>query len=148
MKGSPAVPGGSLTSKPTRWKTCGCSATSAFLFLPVRDRCDRLKTHGSDVRHENQRGPVSRSASILDFDAARCWSTARTGSHMGYWLVERARCCWQGHRDLSRTPSYAAVLADGRIRELHFCLACGSLVWTERRPTTTETSFTWKNLQI
>src|ERR1700682_5648252 len=30
MKGNPAVPGGSLTSKPTWSNTLGCSATSAF----------------------------------------------------------------------------------------------------------------------
>ena len=30
MKGNPAVPGGSLVSKPTWWNTFGCSATSAF----------------------------------------------------------------------------------------------------------------------
>ena len=33
MKSNPAVPGGSLTSKPTWWNTFGCSATSAFLWF-------------------------------------------------------------------------------------------------------------------
>jgi hypothetical protein len=32
MKGNPAVPGGSLTSKPTWLNTSGCSPTSAFFF--------------------------------------------------------------------------------------------------------------------
>ena len=32
MKGNPAVPGGSLKSKPTWSDTPGCSATSVFLF--------------------------------------------------------------------------------------------------------------------
>jgi hypothetical protein len=67
---------------------------------------------------------------------------------MGCWIIERWRCYWHGHRDLSRTPSYAAVLPDGRIRELQFCLACDSLVWTERRPTTKETQLTWKDQRI
>jgi hypothetical protein len=67
---------------------------------------------------------------------------------MGCWIIERWRCYWHGHRDLSRTQSYAAVLADGSIRELHFCLACDSLVWTQHRPTTTEAQLTWKDLQI
>jgi hypothetical protein len=63
-------------------------------------------------------------------------------------MIERWRCYWHGHRNLSRTPSYAATLADGRTGELHFCLACGSLAWTKRRPTTRETQLTWKDLQI
>ena len=33
MKGDPAVPGGSLTSKPTWSNTSGCSATSAFFVV-------------------------------------------------------------------------------------------------------------------
>jgi hypothetical protein len=67
---------------------------------------------------------------------------------MSCWLIERWRCFLRGHRDLSRTPSYAAVLADGRVRELHFCLACSSLVWTVGRSTTKEMQPTWKSLQI
>lgn len=66
---------------------------------------------------------------------------------MHCWILERWRCFWHGHRDLSRTASYAAVLPDGRVRELHFCLACDGLVWTERRPTMKETQLTWNNLQ-
>ena len=37
MKSNPAVPGGSLMSKPTWSNTFGFSATSAFLFLAARD---------------------------------------------------------------------------------------------------------------
>ena len=37
MKGNPAVPGGPLTSKPTRFSTVGCSTASAFLFPAVRE---------------------------------------------------------------------------------------------------------------
>jgi len=66
---------------------------------------------------------------------------------MGCWIIERWRCYWYGHRDLSHTQSYGAVLADGSIRELHFCLACGSLVWTGHRPTREATQLTWKDLQ-
>ena len=36
MQGNPAVPGGSLTSKPTWSNALGCSATSAF-FMPKED---------------------------------------------------------------------------------------------------------------
>ena len=70
------------------------------------------------------------------------------GSVMGCTLIERWRCFWHGHRDLSRTPSYAATLADGRTRELHFCMACDSLVWADRQPTKMETQLTWKNVRI
>jgi hypothetical protein len=35
MKGNPAVPGGSLMSKPTWWNTPGCSTTSAFFSLAL-----------------------------------------------------------------------------------------------------------------
>ena len=44
MEGSPAVPGGSLTSKPTWLITCGWSATSVFL-LP----CGGIKLSRSPV---------------------------------------------------------------------------------------------------
>jgi hypothetical protein len=37
MNNNPALPGGSLKSKPTWLNTCGCSAMSAFLFLATRD---------------------------------------------------------------------------------------------------------------
>ncbi len=63
------------------------------------------------------------------------------------WLIRRCRCFLFGHRDLSQTPSYAKVLADGRVCELYVCLACGSLVWKLRRPLAMET-LTWKNLQL
>jgi hypothetical protein len=66
---------------------------------------------------------------------------------MSCWIIERLRCFFRGHRDLTRTASYAVVEADGRIRELHFCLACGSLVWTENQPTGAP-PITWKDLRI
>ena len=66
---------------------------------------------------------------------------------MSCWIIERLRCLFRGHRDLTRTASYAVVEADGRIRELHFCLACGSLVWTENQPTGAP-PITWKDLRI
>jgi hypothetical protein len=61
---------------------------------------------------------------------------------------ERWRCYWHGHRDLTRMASYGGILADGRLRELHFCLACNSPVWVVRRPTNMEKQLTWKDLQI
>jgi len=42
MKGNPAVPGGSLTSKPTCSNTSGCSATPAF-FSPAMARDGRSR---------------------------------------------------------------------------------------------------------
>ena len=36
MKSNPALPGGSLVSKPTWSNTSGCSATSAFFCVPPR----------------------------------------------------------------------------------------------------------------
>ena len=65
---------------------------------------------------------------------------------MDNWIIQRCLCFLRGHRDLSRTESYAAVLSDGSIRQLHFCLACGSQVWT--KPTTKEASVTWKDLRV
>ena len=47
MNSNPAVPGGSLTSKPTWSNTCGCSATSAFVVLAGRRGADeRFFTEG------------------------------------------------------------------------------------------------------
>jgi hypothetical protein len=43
MKNNPAVPGGSLKSKPTRPNAFGCSATSAFLFSVLQDGRDVLQ---------------------------------------------------------------------------------------------------------
>ena len=37
MKGNPARPGRPLKSKPTWWNTFGCSATSAFFILLLKD---------------------------------------------------------------------------------------------------------------
>jgi hypothetical protein len=67
---------------------------------------------------------------------------------VGSWLRNRWRCYWHGHRDLSLSASFGGVLADGRIRELHLCRACDSLVWTEHRPSTAETNPTWTDLGI
>jgi thiol-disulfide isomerase/thioredoxin len=47
MKSNPAVPGGSLVSKPTWWDTFGCSATSAFFVL------------GDRTYHQTRRVPMS-----------------------------------------------------------------------------------------
>jgi hypothetical protein len=66
---------------------------------------------------------------------------------MWEWLIQRFCCLLRGHRDLTQTPSYTAILPDGRVRELYVCLACGSLVWKLRRPMAME-ALTWKNLQL
>ena len=42
MKGNPALPGGSLTSKPMWSNTSGCSATSAFFVLSESARIDGI----------------------------------------------------------------------------------------------------------
>jgi hypothetical protein len=72
----------------------------------------------------------------------------RTGSIMACWIIERLRCLWHGHRALPLTAAYGCALANGRIRELHFCSACDNYVWIERSPTKTEPNQAWKNLQI
>jgi CheY-like chemotaxis protein len=53
MKGNPAMLGGPFTSKPTWWKTSGCSATSAILFSAV--------PHGRN-REDEQDGQVQFSS--------------------------------------------------------------------------------------
>ena len=53
MKSNPAVPGGSLTSKPTWSNTFGCSATSAFFVL------------GSVRRTQLQRGESRNGGATL-----------------------------------------------------------------------------------
>src|ERR1035437_3236386 len=68
MKGSPAVTGGSLNSKPTWFSILGWSATSAFLFSVLRetsrkrshhhgwqDRRDKRSNQGSYWRTDRQR---------------------------------------------------------------------------------------------
>jgi hypothetical protein len=69
------------------------------------------------------------------------------GPGLGWWIIQRWLCYLHGHRDLSRTQTSGAVLASG-IRELYFCLACGSQVWTEHQSTAKELQVTWKDLQI
>jgi hypothetical protein len=59
------------------------------------------------------------------------------GYFMGCWIIERWRCLLHGHRDLSRTPSYAAALPGGNIRELH-----------ERRQAKEATQLKWEDLQV
>ncbi len=57
MKGNPARPGGSLTSKPTWQGTSGCPATSAFFSLPmVRHGPDRAFATPSFVTREGYNG--------------------------------------------------------------------------------------------
>ena len=43
MKSNSALPGGLLKSKPTWSNAFGCSATSAFLFLGIRGRHNRVE---------------------------------------------------------------------------------------------------------
>jgi hypothetical protein len=67
---------------------------------------------------------------------------------MNCWPLERLRCLVSGHRALSGTASYGGVLADGRIRDLHFCTACDKYVWIEHTPAQTEPNRAWNDLQI
>jgi hypothetical protein len=73
-------------------------------------------------------------------------SSQSKGLGLGSWVFQRWLCCLHGHRRLSTTLTYSSVLANGRIRELHFCLACESLVWKEHQPTTDELRLTWQGL--
>ena len=57
MKSNPAVPGGSLTSKPTWSNTSGCSATSAFFVLagpPSGRNNGHGKQHGASTEAGRQ----------------------------------------------------------------------------------------------
>jgi|GEM_PF-5282757 hypothetical protein len=47
-------------------------------------------------------------------------------------LLERFLCFCQGHRALTACASYGADLPNGRVRELHYCLACNNPVWVAR----------------
>ena len=83
MQGNPAVPGGSLKSKPTWLSTFGCLATSALFWLgaarghrdPRDDPVDKsdgleLKLHGNN---EEARNPKGRWSALLE--------QRRTGNH-------------------------------------------------------------------
>jgi len=52
MKGNPAVPGGSLVSKPTWSNTSGCSAASAFFVLGHVRRSQSLRGGGPMENHD------------------------------------------------------------------------------------------------
>jgi uncharacterized protein YbcI len=65
MKGNPAVPGGSLKSKPTWSNTSGCSTTSVFFCVrrpgPGRDQIEHMDK--SDVTMAQQ---IARAASAFE----------------------------------------------------------------------------------
>src|SRR5579862_4615926 len=58
MKGNPAVPRSPLTSKPTWSNTCGCSATSVFLFRR-RTAAATIREH-PDGHAQLKHGPANR----------------------------------------------------------------------------------------
>ena len=59
MKSDPALPGGSLTSKPTWSNTSGCSATSAFFVLVGRRGADERSFHRKMQKHVNDTERIS-----------------------------------------------------------------------------------------
>ena len=65
MKSNPAVPGGSLESKPTWPNTFGCSATSAFFVLAVRRRACQVQNRSPRTKRcsdERQKTARTRTA--------------------------------------------------------------------------------------
>src|ERR1700745_4297478 len=75
MKGSPAVPGGPLTSKPTWPNAAGRSATSAFFFAPGGG--DRPPPRRTNVMDKSNPGMAQRIA-----QAAIAFEQRRTGNHV------------------------------------------------------------------
>ena len=69
MKGSPAVPGGSLTSKPTWSKTSGFSTTSAFLVSASPGRRSQ-----PTARTTGRQGAASCTRSSTDLAIAFVWT--------------------------------------------------------------------------
>src|SRR5258708_4860987 len=61
MKGNPAVPEGSLTSKPTWWNTFGCPTTSAFFSLALA-RDGRDHEGGTDEQVRPNHGAADRAS--------------------------------------------------------------------------------------
>jgi uncharacterized protein YbcI len=66
MKGNPAVPGGSLTSKPTWSNTSECSTTSAFLFPGTRDGTQAQGTNRMDKSKTTKAQQLAQAASAFE----------------------------------------------------------------------------------
>jgi hypothetical protein len=79
MKGNPAGPGGSLTSKPTWSNTSGCSATSAFYFA-----CGGAGRSQAPGRHRMEKSNLTKAQQIAD--AASAFELRRTG-HIPKWAT-------------------------------------------------------------
>jgi len=54
----------------------------------------------------------------------------------------------RGHRALSPCATHSADLPDGRVRDLHFCVACNSPAWVTRDPTKAEEQLRWTDGQF
>lgn len=62
----------------------------------------------------------------------------------GGWIVNRLRCLVRGHRQLAPTAAASKILANGVVKEINLCHACGSYVW---RATNRKLSPSWAELQ-
>jgi hypothetical protein len=63
MKNNPAVPGGSLKSKPTWPNAFGCSATSAFLFSALQEMAGVLSEYTKTNRTGAQDAQIEHDPS-------------------------------------------------------------------------------------
>ena len=66
MKSNPAVPGGSLVSKPTWWNTSGCSARSAVFVLVVFIVVQASRLHGAAETAAPQECTVNAGGSPME----------------------------------------------------------------------------------
>ena len=95
MKSKPAVPGGSLASKPTWTNTLRCLSTSAFF---VVRSANRPQSTGTNAMHQPN---VTTAHVLLVFvtaltrsskQGASIWLTAATRSEGGFAKTECGRC--------------------------------------------------------
>src|SRR5690348_3538535 len=117
MKGSPAVPGGPLTSKPTWSNAAGRSATSAF-FSP-RGGAERPPPRRTSVMDRSNPSMAQRIA-----QAAIAFEQRRTGNHVprsvtvvlseGSLVITLHEALSPAEKALARSPAGAA-----QVQEFH-----------------------------
>src|SRR6185437_1407252 len=125
MKGSPAVPGGPLTSKPTWPSTSECSATSAF-FVAGRRKVQPARTYLMDKSDSRMAQQIAQ--------AAIAFEQRRTGTHVprsvtvvlgeGTLVITLHEALSPAEKALATTPAGAA-----QIQEFHRQLFANSSDW-------------------
>jgi uncharacterized protein YbcI len=115
MKGNPAVPGGSLTSKPTRPNTTTCSAASVFFWMGWREPATLIGTDPMDKFKSSMAQQVALAA--IDFEEQRTGrapeSVAAVMSDETLVITLHAALS-PAEKALARTPEGAA-----QVQELH-----------------------------